>query len=98
MSDEQEGIKHDEGKPLFSCIDVRAMLELGKVAQFGAKRYGMENWRHVKDGQRRYWDAAIRHLLAGRYEFRDPDSDLPHLAHAAWNCLATLALSRKGKA
>jgi hypothetical protein len=94
MSDEI-GTKHDAGKPMFSCIDAHALLELGKVAEHGAQKYGQNNWRHVKDGRRRYWDAAIRHLLAARYEYRDGDSTLPLLAHAAWNCLAVLALSRK---
>jgi hypothetical protein len=89
------GTKHDEGKPLFSCIDAESLLDLGRVAAFGAKKYGNMNWVHVVDGRTRYWDAAVRHLLAAQTEFLDADSNLPHLAHAAWNCLACLFLERR---
>jgi hypothetical protein len=88
------GIKHDSGKPMFHCLDAEALLDLGRVAEFGARKYGLENWRQVDDASRRYFDAAIRHLLASRSAMCDNDSGLPHLAHAAWNCLACLALAK----
>lgn len=89
------GTKYDEGKPLFSCLDPEALLDVGRVAAFGAAKYDYDNWKHVADGRRRYWDAAIRHLLAAQSELIDADSNLPHLAHAAWNCLACLFLERR---
>jgi hypothetical protein len=89
------GQKHDTGKPLFSSIDARALLHLGAVNELGSRKYSPDNWRHVPDGPRRYWDAAMRHLLQSQLEFLDPESHLPHLAHAAWNCLASLALDER---
>lgn len=89
------GLKHDTGKPLFSSIDARALLHLGAVNELGSRKYSPDNWRRVPDGPRRYWDAAVRHLLASQLEFLDPESHFPHLAHAAWNCLASLALDER---
>jgi len=89
------GIKHDAGKPMFHCLDAGALLHLGAVAEYGARLYGDENWRSVPDAPRRYFDAAIRHLLASRTDLLDTESGQPHFAHAAWNCLACLALTSK---
>ena len=87
-------VKYDEGKPIFSVLDAEALMDVGRVAAHGAKKYGLDQWRDLPDGQRRYFDAAIRHLLASRSHLCDTDSGLPHLAHAAWNCLACLALAK----
>ena len=43
---------------------------------------GADNWRTLEDLDRRYYDAAMRHLSAWRCgELADPDTGLPHLAH-----------------
>jgi len=88
------GIKHDFGKPIFSPLEPEGLLDLARVSAFGAAKYGHSNWKLVSDGSTRYWDAALRHLLAAQSEWLDSDSGLPHLAHAAWNCLATLFFRR----
>jgi hypothetical protein len=55
-----------------------------RVLEFGAKKYGAENWREVPDARRRYYDAADRHLRAWwEGEALDPDTGESHLAHAA---------------
>ena len=55
---------------------------------------GAENWRHVPDGQTRYYDAALRHLTAWRDgEFLDDESGLPHLAHAIVSAMFALELA-----
>ena len=63
---------------------------LGAMALLdGALKYGRANWRH--DGARAsiYFDACRRHLNKWfEGEDTDPDSGLPHLAHA----LASLAI------
>ena len=57
---------------------------------------GAENWRHVQDGQTRYYDAALRHLTAWRDgEFLDDESGLPHLAHAIVSAMFALELAMK---
>lgn len=92
------GVKHDSGKPMFHCMDAEALLQLGAVAAYGAQKYGDahgdSNWRAVPDAPRRYFDAAMRHLLASRTHLLDTESGQAHLAHAAWNCLACLALAK----
>jgi hypothetical protein len=51
------------------------------------------NWRRVPDAQRRYFDAAQRHLLAWwAGEKEDPETTLSHLAHASCCVLFLLAL------
>jgi hypothetical protein len=38
------------------------LIELSKVYNFGALKYGLENWKLVEE--QRYKEAALRHLLA----------------------------------
>lgn len=56
----------------------------------GALKYGRANWRHAGIRASIYVDACKRHLNAWfEGEDLDPDSGLPHLAHAL-ACLAIL--------
>lgn len=76
------GIKHDAGKPSISLIPVEAILEEAKVFDFGAKKYTKHNFRLGMDHSR-VLDAAMRHILAIiNGEDIDPESGLPHFAHA----------------
>lgn len=69
----------------------KSLIEVTKVATFGAQKYAPDNWVQVEDGQKRYTNAMYRHLLAeAAGETRDPESELLHAAHAAWNALARL--------
>jgi hypothetical protein len=91
-----DGIKHDAGKPqplLVMAGFPLALQAVIAVATHGAEKCAPGNWQHVPDGQRRYTDALYRHLLAEHAgEALDPESGLPHAAHAAWNALARLEL------
>ncbi len=79
-----DGIKHDHGKRRWCLMPWAAAGLLVDVLGFGAKKYGDNNWRFVENGRDRYFDAALRHLLAWRQGERlDAESGLPHLAHAA---------------
>ena len=106
LSPHTPGAKLDAGKPdcdlVFSGF-AKALLEVAKVGTFGAAKYTDNGWKSVPNGIRRYRSAAYRHYGIRRYrsaayrhllalEFLDKDSSLPHLAHAAWNCLAALEL------
>lgn len=54
------------------------------IEQFSTVVSGADNWKTLPDARRRYYDAAIRHLTAWwDGECNDPESNLPHLAHAA---------------
>ncbi len=91
-----QGAKLDEGKP--KCGQIlgmfsRALWEVSKVGTFGADKYTMGGWQHVKDGENRYADAGMRHFLKKHMgETTDADSELLHLSHEAWNSLAKLEL------
>ncbi len=78
-----EAHKNDDGKPRVELIPPLALLEIGKVLEFGAKKYGANNWRNGMHWSRLH-GAALRHLLAWfGGEHKDAESDLSHLAHAA---------------
>ena len=84
MTDELTGIKHDSGKLLLGAIPPTAEAIIAEVLTFGAKKYSRDNWRLLDNLEQRYMDAALRHInLHNRGELIDPESKLPHLAHAA---------------
>jgi hypothetical protein len=57
-----EGKKDDAGKLRFSLLPVEALAELVRVLEFGAKMYGVDNWKRLENGRLRFWDATQRHL------------------------------------
>ncbi len=84
------GIKYDQGKPRVSLLSSIALLEVAKVATFGANKYQDHNWRKAFKWSR-LLDAALRHILAYNGGNRiDEESGLSHLNHAAWNLLALI--------
>jgi hypothetical protein len=89
-------IKYDAGKaPIFRgalSYFPTALAEVARVSAFGASKYQWKGWQDVPDGFNRYSDALVRHLAYEGTEDRDPDSQLLHAAHAAWNALARLEL------
>lgn len=92
------GAKLDAGKPKPSTYVLRyfprAILEVAKVSEFGAKKYTPKGWEKVTNGVDRYEDAEVRHILKEEIERSqtDLDSDILHAAHKAWNALASLEL------
>lgn len=90
------GAKLDQGKNRLGLVlfgFARALQAVGRVGTYGAKKYSDNGWMQVPDGERRYTDALMRHLMkeaAG--EEKDTDTDLLHASHAAWNALARLEL------
>lgn len=83
-----KGVKHDTGKPDMTLVPTLAIEQMVRVMEFGAQKYGRDNWRHVQGAERRYLAASLRHIFAHlRGELRDAESGEPHLAHAL-TCLA----------
>ena len=81
--DPKLGRKLDGGKPDWSLLDLNNLTDTVSVLTFGAKKYARDNWKYVDDAQNRYHAALIRHLAAYQSgEYTDPESGLPHLAHA----------------
>lgn len=93
------GAKDDSEKVPMSLLFEsfpRALLEVTKVAAFGAKKYTRNGWKAVPNATERYTDAKIRHLLFRYIEGdHDKESELLHYAHEAWNALAILELYLK---
>ena len=74
--------KDDSGKPKLSLLPAVGLEEIAIVMQFGAEKYGRDNW---KDGAQwtRYLDASLRHLHAfSSGDDVDHESGQTHLAHA----------------
>lgn len=92
----QPGAKLDAGKPRPALVlggFARALTAVVAVGTFGAAKYTDNGWMAVENGAERYDDAALRHWLKEKTgEKLDPDSELEHAAHAAWNALARLDL------
>ena len=90
------GAKLDNEKPMLDLVlgdFARALQEVGKVGTMGARKYSEHGWLSVDRGETRYLSAGLRHYFFYREgEEIDPESGLPHLAHAAWNALAVLEL------
>lgn len=97
----EPGAKMDQGKNRLGLVlgdFARALEQVGQVGTFGAAKYSPGGWVEVPNGIDRYTDAMLRHWLAHkRGERFDPETKLMHLAHAAWNMLAVLDLTLRGK-
>ena len=90
----EPGAKLDAGKPRLGLVFLgfsRALEAVGEVGTYGASKYSPKGWAEVPEGQERYTDAMLRHLLAEATESVDV-SGLPHAAQVAWNALARLEL------
>jgi hypothetical protein len=112
MPDEETRVVSETGgekgskQAQLGAIDPLALLELAKVAGFGAEKY--DEYNYLKGYN---WtlsiNAASRHLLQfANGEDIDPvafnekgeqtGSGLSHVAHAAWNCLALVSFHMRG--
>lgn len=91
--------KDDAGKPEMALLDDfgLALLAIGHVATFGAKKYSRGGWQTVPDALHRYKSAAERHRRLARYQENDPESGMPHRWHAAWNELCIVELEERAK-
>lgn len=93
MEEQKVGLKYDTDKPRYGLLPAFALEEVVKVLTVGAKKYSDDNWKLVKDGKNRYFDAAQRHMWKFKQgEQFDPETGLHHLAHAATNLLFGIEL------
>lgn len=77
------GRKFDGGKLQYGLLPPLALKAIVEILTFGAEKYEPNNWIHVPDSKRRYFDAAMRHMWAWKEgEQNDPESGKNHLAHA----------------
>lgn len=68
----------------FDLIDAKAMFEMAKVLDHGAKKYGADNWRLIDV------DDHLNHLLMHTFAYLAGDKTDDHLSHIL--CRATFAL------
>lgn len=87
------GAKHDSGKARPSLIPWESMLPVIRVMEHGARKYAPDGWRNVPEPRLRYWNAAMRHMLAWALgERTDPETGETHLAHAVCSLLFIISV------
>jgi hypothetical protein len=92
---EQSGRKDDDSKPMMALLDPYAMEQLSLVLTFGAKKYASWNWAGGITYSR-LLSAALRHIFAFlKREEVDPESGLPHLAHALCCLMFCLSMTKR---
>lgn len=100
-SQHETGAKLDAGKNRLGLVLMAfapALIEVGRVGTYGAAKYTDNGWKDVPSGIDRYTDAMLRHLMAeGVGQEHDPDTEMLHASHAAWNALARLSLILESK-
>lgn len=80
---ENKGIKFDDEKIPLQFLSTVWIEGVGRVLQFGAKKYEAHNWRKGIP-QARLLGACLRHVFAYlRGEDLDPETGLSHLLHAS---------------
>lgn len=92
-------VKHDTGKPRISLVPPEAIIAAAEVMGHGADKYDEDpddpNWAKCDD-PKRYYDAAMRHLLLHRMGERDdPEDGCSHLSHAMVDLMFMVALEAR---
>lgn len=85
-TNERGGSQSDIGVR-FDLIDAKALFEMAKVLDHGAKKYGEDNWRLIPVQEH------LNHLLMHTYAYLAGDESDDHLSHIL--CRATFALGVK---
>lgn len=57
------GMKFDDDKLLCMAFPAMEYKQIIEVLTIGAKKYKIDNWKHVKDGRVRYMNGLERHFL-----------------------------------
>jgi hypothetical protein len=78
------------------AMDPVAIIALARIAGMGAEKYSQFNYLKGFDYDLAF-NAMMRHaLLFWTGEDNDPESGLPHMAHAAWMALALVSFVERG--
>lgn len=85
MTERNQAIKADAGKPRMELLMPRAMIAWAKVMTYGANKYGDCSWKQVEI--ERYIGALLRHLMAFMEDYYsiDEESGMPHIWHVFCN-------------
>lgn len=78
------------------ALDPLALIVVGRVAGMGANKYAAFNYLRGFEWSKAY-NAMMRHAsLWWAGEDVDEESQLPHIAHAAWMALALISFAERG--
>ena len=91
-------VSDSEGKPRLSSVPMGPLLQVAKAFQYGDGKYDAPLcWRSRDIDASDYFDAAARHLVAWwSRDDRDPESGLPHLAHAIASIMIIMDAREQG--
>lgn len=96
LVEKHEPIKDDAAKPRMDLVCPYFMHGLGEVLTYGEAKYRARNWEPGM-AWGRYFGALMRHMWAWwRGERFDPESNLPHLWHAAFCIMALVSYEERG--
>lgn len=93
-------MKYDTEKAPMCLIPPEALVQVAQVFGFGAKKYGMNNWRD--DGDVTEWSrtySSIQRQLNAFWsgEDIDPESGMTHLAHATTQMMILMIHHKNNK-
>ena len=86
--------KYDEGKPAWHVLPYKALEEVVRVFEYGAKKYGKPLTYRKGIPYSKLFDATLRHLISWFWyrESTDKESGCHHLAHVCANALMLLTI------
>jgi hypothetical protein len=86
------GPKETSGKPDWSVFPFAEAVEVVRVFEYGARKYGAPFTYRRGIPPAELWSATMRHLIAIQNgEHIDPESHCQHMAHIAANALMALS-------
>lgn len=97
---ENKSVKNDiiDDKLRWDLLPMEEIEDIVKVYHAGAKKYGPNNWQNLDNGFERYRAAMFRHLMEYmKGERVDKETNVHHLAAAAWNEITMLWYDKHGK-
>lgn len=92
----EQGMRDNAGKPRVDLIPPEPILELGRVYEFGSRKYAEWNWLKGFKWLSVYASMG-RHMLAwASGETHDKESGLHHMAHVMWGCCTLIHFDKHG--
>jgi len=97
---ENKSVKNDiiDDKLRWDLLPMEEIEDIVKVYHAGAKKYDPNTWQNLDNGFERYRAAMFRHLMEYmKGERVDKETNVHHLAAAAWNVITMLWYDKHGK-